>query len=135
MRAVFAVACSALILSVLAACGGSSSPTGPSGGGTATTVTVAILGQRGASSYSPNPSAGGGRLVVWRNENGDIHNITSTDGSWETGDIAPGATGRAITIPAQGATYFCANHPDTMRGGRITGSGGETPTCTGIYCE
>jgi len=73
---------------------------------------------------------------MWRNDDGVTHHIVANDGSsFDTGNIAPGATGRMVQAPRAGLNYHCSIHPTTMFGA-IGGGGGEAPPpCTGPYCE
>ncbi len=131
MRSVLVVGYGALAAAlVLAACGGStSSPTNP----TSSALTISILGELGAQSFAPNP-ASGEDTIVWRNNHGVTHRIVSNDGSFDTGDIAPGATSIVVRPPALGLNYHCSIHPATMFGA-IGGAGGVAPpTCVGDYC-
>jgi len=125
---------------VMSACGGgsgygSSTPTAPSASSPppSTAVTITITRQNGSQSFSPNPAAAGGRLVVFRNADTVVHRVRLNDGSIDTGDIAPGATSTAVTMPDGGTNYHCSLHPD-MIGAVSPASGGAPPPCTGIYC-
>lgn len=80
-------------------------------------MVVDIVGQRGNQSFSPNPAridAGG--LVTWRNGDTVVHRIVLNDGSFDSGDIAPGATSRAMRLNGSGGAYHCTIHPTTMSG-------------------
>ena len=96
---------------------------------------VGILGDRGASSFSPNPvSARIGAKVQWRNQDGVLHRIVQDragdDGNnsgdpyggggqggsggtgFDGGDTAPGSMSNAMTLNAAGTIrYHCAIHP------------------------
>ncbi len=131
----------ALALAVLAgSCGGSkgssgSTPTGPTGTTPPPTgaVTITIVRQNGAQSFSPNPASAGGRMVVFHNIDTIVHRVRLNDGTIDTGDIAPGATSRAIQMPATGSNYHCPIHPDMV--GSVNAAGGEPPPpCEGPYC-
>ena len=117
--------------------GGSATPTSPSssgGGGTAATVTVNITASSGAQSFNPNPAAMATTgTVAWMNRDGAVHRIVANDGSFDSGDIVPGATSRAITPPAAGTNYHCSIHP-TMIGAIGAAQGQPPPPCTGLYC-
>lgn len=113
-------------------CGGKSSPNGPSGGGTAQ-VTIHITGQNGAQSFNPNPADAGGQTVVFKNDSGEVHRVLLNDNSIDTGDIAPGATSRVVTMPASGTNYHCTIH-GTMIGAVLTSNDEPPPPCTGFYC-
>ena len=117
-------------------CGGSSgSPnaptTPPAAGGPST---IAIVGDRGAQSFSPNPgSAGQNQMVAWRNNDNVTHRIVLNDGTFDTGDIAPGTTTAARQLSNDGVNYHCSIHPG-MIGSVMASSGAPPPPCTGIYC-
>ena len=116
MRSPFVVA--SFVVAVAAwGCGGSSytAPTATS----ATTISILFsngLGNLGANSFSPNPaSVSQGAMVAWHNSDSTTHRIVLNDGSLDTGDIAPGASGPAKPLNVSGATYHCSIHP-TMVG-------------------
>jgi plastocyanin len=118
--------------------GGSSSttstttaPSAPAAAAAPSTIT--ILGQSGKQAFTPNPAAFGGQQVVFKNNDTVIHHIVLNDGSVDTGDIAPGATSRAVTMPSAGTNYHCSIHLG-MIGGIDASAGGEPPPCTGPYC-
>ncbi|MBI4266126.1 MAG: hypothetical protein HY657_17260 [Acidobacteria bacterium] len=124
------------LMAATAACGGgygSSSPTAPSSSIPSNAVTITIVRQNGSQSFSPNPATAGGELVVFRNADSVVHRVRLNDGTIDTGDIAPGATSRAMTMPDQGTHYHCAIHPDMI--GAVSARGGPPPPCTGIYCN
>jgi len=129
-------------LVMLGACGGGGGSSNPPPGGPAPTPTptptpgastVTIVGTRGASSFSPNPaSVAQGRSVSWQNNDGVVHRIVSNDGSFDTGNLAPGQTSAALVLATDGANYHCSIHPDMI--GAINAASGAPPPCTGIYC-
>jgi plastocyanin len=132
---IFTAATAILTLVSALNCGGgsgSSNPTGPSSGGT-TPVTIAITGNNGAQSFSPNPAALGGQMVTFRNNDSIVHRVTLNDGSLDTGDIAPGTTSRSILMPTAGTNYHCSLHT-TMIGAVSPGTGQPPPVCVGDYC-
>ena len=117
------VALSAFAL-VAASCGSSSSPTAPSnpgggggGGGTPADVTITIVGMNGNQSFSPNPATvTAGQTVAWRNADSITHNVAADNGSFSTGNIAPGTTSAPIMMSTAGSFgYHCQIHP-TMVG-------------------
>ena len=118
--------------------GGSDSGHGPSptpnlGPAPAPGGQVEIVGERGNQSFNPNPAnAPSSQMVAWRNADGTVHHIVTNDGSFDTGNIAPGATSASVTIPTGGANYHCSLHPTMI--GAVNSAGGQTPPCTGIYC-
>lgn len=109
---------------------GGGSPTAPS---TGSPITITISGQSGTQSFSPNPASAGGQSVVFRNNDSVAHRIVLNDGTFDTGDIAPGATSRAFTMPGSGTNYHCTVHPG-MIGAVSPASGGAPPACEGVYC-
>jgi len=122
-------------LTTIAACGGggSSAPTSPSPSPSANPFTITVTQQNGAQSFSPNPASFGGQMVVFRNADSIVHRVVLNDGSVDTGDIAAGATSRAVRMPDGGANYHCALHP-AMVGAVNPVAGGPPPVCEGIYC-
>jgi plastocyanin len=140
MRSTFLACCGAIAVALTAsACGGG----GYDGGGNPTTptppttppasTTIAIAGDRGAQSFSPNPgSAAQGQSIAWRNNDNQIHRIVANDGSFDTGNIAPGATSNPLTLGTNGTNYHCSLHTGMV--GAINASSGAPPPCTGPYC-
>jgi plastocyanin len=108
---------------------------GGGGGGTTAAVTVNINASSGSQAFNPNPAVMATTgTVAWVNRDGAVHRIVANDATFDTGDIAPGATSRAITVPAAGSNYHCTIHPTMV--GAIGGSQGQPPpACTGIYCD
>jgi plastocyanin len=96
-------------------------------------MTITIAGQNGALSFSPNPASAAGLSVVFKNSDATAHRVVLNDGSIDTGEIAPGATSRAVTMPAAGTNYHCSIHPGMIGG--ISGTQGPPPPCTGPYCD
>ena len=120
----------ALSLASLSGCGGSENPTTPTTSG----ATISIVGQNGAQAFTPNPAPFGGQSVVFKNNDGSTHRIVLNDGSVDTGDIAPGATSRAVTMPGSGTNFHCMIHPG-MIGSASGQSGTAPPPCEGAYCS
>ena len=120
----------------IAACGGGSqsTPTTPSGSPPPSPSTsITIVGDRGSQSFTPNPGPASGGMASWRNTDGVVHRIKSNDGSFDTGDIAPGQASAARAVPAAGMNYHCSIHPGMI--GAINAEAGPPPPCTGIYCS
>jgi plastocyanin len=117
------------------ACGSDSGGTGTVGGPSGTSVpTITISGQNGTQAFSPNPAMFGGQAVVFKNSDSVTHRVVLNDGSADTGDIAPGATSRQITMPGSGTNYHCSIHAG-MIGSVAASSGGAAPPCEGQYCN
>ena len=125
--------CTALAIAVsglaVASCSGKSNTT--PGGSNA--VTIRIIGQSGATAFTPNPASAAGRSVVFKNETTVVHRIRLNDGSLDTGDIGPGATSREVTMPTAGANYHCDNHPGMI--GQVFASGDAPPPPCTLYCD
>lgn len=123
----------------LAGCGGGgsdspSTPTSPSPGGGGSSVTISIVATSDAQSYTPNPATQTqGAMVAWRNNDALVHRIVANDGSFDTGDIAPGSTSRAVQASAAGTNYHCSIHP-AMIGAIGSAQGEPPPPCSGPYC-
>ena len=130
-KALFVLLASALVME---ACSGSSSAPAPSPSPTtSTTPTITITGQRGSSSFTPNPASFGGQQVVFKNADSVMHRVVLNDGSVDTGDIAPGATSGPVLMPGGGTNYHCSLHP-AMVGAVGGATGSAPPTCDGPYC-
>ena len=106
----------ALVFAV--ACGGSYSPaaatpppSGGGGGGTANS-TVSIVGM----SFAPSSvTVSVGQSVAWQNTDTITHTATADNGSFNTGNIAPGSTSAPITMSTAGTfTYHCQIHPNMV---------------------
>ena len=130
MRTIAAGVAVAVALAGVAGCGGSSGS--PSSPGPAGPVTINIVGERGASSFSPNPAQAAGAMVVFRNTDAVVHRVRLNDNSIDTGDIAPGATSSPVRMPAAGTNYHCALHTTMI--GAVSAAGSAPPRCTGDYC-
>ena len=110
MRVIAAGVAALAALAGLVSCGGGgSSPSSPAPSGP---VTINIVGERGAQSFSPNPALVAGQTVVFRNTDSVVHRVQLNDLSIDTGDIAPGATSRAVTMPAAGQLFLGINDND-----------------------
>ena len=118
--------------------GGGGSPTSPSpagGSSTSASAIVNITTTAGSQSFNPNPaSMATAGTVAWANRDSAVHRIVANDGSFDTGDISPGATSRAITVSGSGANYHCSIHP-AMIGAIGAAQGQPPPPCTGQYCD
>lgn len=76
-------------------------------------VTIQIIANNGAMSFSPNPATVTvGQTVAWRNTQSQTHTATANGGAFNTGNIAPGATSAPDSMTATGAfPYRCSIHP------------------------
>jgi plastocyanin len=95
-------------------CKGKSNPAGPGGAD----VTIDIVAEAGANSYSPSPdTVSVGQTVAWHNVAGATHTSTADNISiWSTGSILNGSTSAAIQMNTPGTFgYHCTIHP-TMTG-------------------
>ena len=100
-----------------AACGSSSSPAAPT---VAADVTISMVADRAAQSYSPNPAnVRVGQTVAWKNNDTTAHDATQDASRFATGIVSAGATSSPITMSAAGTfTYHCTIHPGMV--GTIT---------------
>jgi plastocyanin len=141
MKSVVIAACGTVILALsLSACGGSgssyNSPTTPTPPATppAGAMQIGIVGDRGATSFNPNPaSVTMGQAMTFKNNDGITHRIVANDGSFDTGNISGGATSGSVTLSTNGTNYHCSIHPGMV--GSINASTGTPPPCTGQYCN
>jgi plastocyanin len=77
------------------------------------------MASEGDQTFFPNPSsAAQGSQISWVNTDSEVHHIAATDGSFDTGEIAPGATSAAMVLGTNGAHYYCTLHPSEV--GSIT---------------
>ena len=64
------------------------------------------------TAYAPNPiSVGVGGSVTWTNNDTITHTATGNDNSWNSGNIAPGATFTKSFPTAGSYAYHCTLHP------------------------
>jgi plastocyanin len=70
-----------------------------------------------------------GDTVTWSNMDDTAHTATADDASWDSGNLAPGATFPHTFTQAGTFTYHCEIHP-TMTGTVVVEQAGETPTTT-----
>jgi hypothetical protein len=113
------LACLGVLASLvgLAACGGGdygSTPTTPSPSpapAPASSATITILGNRGNQSFTPNPGSAIAGKASFRNADGVVHRLRSANGTFDSGDIAPGQTSAPLAVPAAGLDFHCSIHP------------------------
>jgi plastocyanin len=115
-----------VLVAALAACNGSSynsaaptatpTPISNPTSGVAADVTITITGMNASQSFSPNPGTmTAGQKVAWFNADTVTHTATADNGSFDAGNIAPGATSSPITMTAEGAfSYHCKIHRDMV---------------------
>jgi len=106
------------------ACSGSGYSSGSGGNPNTPTPTIAgvvtidVVAENGAQSFSPNPATlPAGQMVAWHNVDRIVHRVVLDDRSVDTGDLAPGATSQPKPIAAAGP-YHCTLHPSMI--GSIT---------------
>jgi len=107
---------SALVVSLLAAACGDAVPAAPTAlpALPANAIVISILGERGAQSFSPNPtSAMNGQTVVWHNTDTETHRVVLDDGELDTGAIAPGAFSAPMVL-VEASPYHCSIHPSMI---------------------
>ena len=78
-------------------------------------VTITVVSENGAQSFSPNPATlPAGQTVVWRNIDRVTHRVVLDNGSVDTGDLAPGASSQPMSINLGGGPYHCSIHPSMV---------------------
>ena len=130
MSTAIRTAVAAAVLVGVYACSGDYNP--PSEPAPSGPVTISIVGERGAQSFTPNTATAAGRAVVFRNTDSVVHRVQLNDLSIDTGDIAPGTTSRQVMMPAAGTNYHCTVHPAMI--GAVGAPNAGPPPCTGLYC-
>ena len=89
---------------------------------------VTITGINGASSFSPNPwFVHPGQSVAWHNADTVVHRLVADDGSFDTGNIAPGANSLDVTLFPGAVPYHCSIHPSMT--GTIQSIAAATSAC------
>ena len=86
------------------------------------TTTVAVAIQDNAF-QPPTISVQPGSTVRWTNNGSHNHTVTAQDNSWDSGDIAPGATYSATFQRPGTYAYYCRHHAG-MQGTIVVGSNG-----------
>jgi plastocyanin len=129
----------ALVAAVLAmvACGSSGGTTTtptpvPSGVVSSNATQINILGERGGNSFTPNPAPSGLTTVQFMNTDGETHHIVANDGSFDSGNIAPGQASPVLSLTTDGTNYHCSIHPTMI--GSMDATDGAPPPCRGAYC-
>jgi plastocyanin len=78
-------------------------------------VTIDVVSENGAQSFSPNPATlPAGQTVVWRNIDRVTHRVVLNNGSLDTGNLAPGASSQPMSINATAGAYHCSIHPSMV---------------------
>ena len=125
-------------------CGGigssSSTPTAPTSTTSVPTTTpsagdlvrVNVVGIKGAQSFSPNPATlPAGQRIVWHNIDIVTHRVVLNDGSYDSGNLAPGTSSQPMTVRAGG--YHCSIHPEMIGSVNQQTPGSSTPPPSGGY--
>lgn len=120
MRIIFAAAIVALSL-IASGCSDSTdsgspvAPTPPTPTTSNGIVTINIVRDNGAQSFSPNPATlPAGQMVVWRNVDSITHRVVLNSGSLDTGDLAAGASSQPMSINTGSGPYHCSIHPSMV---------------------
>ena len=92
----------------------SNTPTAPTSmPGAMGVVTIDVVAINGAQSFSPNPATlPAGQLVVWHNIDHVTHRVVLNDGSYDSGNLDPGASSRPMALAKGG--YHCSIHPEMI---------------------
>ena len=98
-------------------------------------VTISVVAENGAQSFSPNPATlPPGQMVVWHNVDTITHRVVLDDRSVDTGDLAPGASSEPLAIAAAAGQYHCSIHPAMI--GSVNQNTANVPgICEGPYCN
>src|SRR5437763_14648319 len=89
------------------------------------TSTISIVGSAGPGAFNPNPiTIASGDSVAWTNNDFTIHHIVLDDGTYDGGNLPPGASSPAPAALTANATYHCTIHPSMT--GTITVSAPST---------
>jgi plastocyanin len=76
-------------------------------------------------SFAPKSvSVSVGDTVSWSNTGDEVHTASARNGSFDTGNLASGASGSATFNKAGTFSYFCKPHPFMTGSVTVTGSGG-----------
>lgn len=120
MRAIVAGAIVVCSLSVWG-CGGDGNPESPSPepspspAPSPNVVTINIVAENGAQSFTPNPATlPAGQMVVWRNVDNTTHRVVLDNGSVDTGNLAPNASSQPMSVNNAGGPYHCTIHPSMV---------------------
>ncbi len=109
-----ALALVGLVSLSLAACGGGQTATqpAPQPGAASSEAQVTIQG----FAFDPAElTVTVGTTVIWTNEDGAAHTISSDDGLWDSGRLSQGGTYSRVFDQAGSFSYHCALH-SSMRG-------------------
>ena len=89
-------------------------------------VTVNVVAINGAQSFSPNPATlPAGQRIVWHNIDTVTHRVVLNDGSYDSGNLASGASSRPMTVGTGG--YHCSIHPEMIGSINQDTPGSSTP--------
>ena len=78
-------------------------------------VTINIVSENGAQSFSPNPATlPAGQMVVWHNVDNTTHRVVLNNGSLDTGNLAPNAFSQPMSVNNGGGPYHCTIHPSMV---------------------
>jgi len=83
----------------------------PPPGGRVASGEVARVAMRQLAFAPASIEIAAGTTVEWRNDDQVVHVVRADDGSWDSGDIAPGATWRHTFDRPGTYTYTCTPHP------------------------
>jgi plastocyanin len=101
---------------VFGSCGGSSGSSSNSPSPSAVMVSI-VSGARTltTTAYSPNPvTVPRGSTVTWTNNDTSTHDQIADNGSFNSGDVAPGAQGSVTFQTAGTIPYHCGRHPNMV---------------------
>lgn len=110
-----------ILAAALSACGGSSSsPASPSPSSPSRNAGNTIIIGSGASvattaAFGANPlTVPVGTTLTWQNEDNTAHTSTANTNTWNSGNIAPGASFSVTFTQAGSFPYHCTVHPNMV---------------------
>ncbi len=71
---------------------------------------ASIINMRGSVFSVPNLTIATGLKVTWVNDDNTIHTVTASDGSFNSGDLNPGASFSQTFSTVGVRNYYCSHH-------------------------
>jgi plastocyanin len=109
---IIAIIISFFVFAGLYACSKSSSGYSSTGGGTSSGNSVSI---KNYAFSAATVTVASGTTVTWTNNDAVTHTVTADDGSFDSGNVVPGATFSHKFSTAGTVNYHCSIHT-TMKG-------------------
>lgn len=103
--------------------GGMMGPGGMMGIGAGPTAPADTSVRMAGSRFEPSTlTVAAGETVRWFNDDGLPHTVSATDGSWDSGNMAPGQSFERTFDTAGRIPYLCRYHPGMIGTITVTGS-------------